>query len=124
MENYERIREIALSDVTILEEKGQTYGDSWKKRGGIGAFMQLARKWDRIENICTSMNYDVFAAGRVNMGDILDDIGDLRRYLLLVQAEVYARNTVAPAPSPFQPVAPQTAQLHPEMQSRFDRTDK
>lgn len=119
MENYERIREIALGDAAVLEEKGQTYGDSWKKRGGVGAFMMLARKMDRIENICASMNYDVFAVGRVNMGDIMDDIADLRRYLLLVEAEVRARNTVAPPPPPFPPVASQTAQLHPEMQARY-----
>lgn len=96
MENYKRILEIANSDVIVLEEKGQTYGDSWKKRGGTGAFMMLARKWDRIENICASMNYDVFEAGAADMGGILDDIADLRRYLLLVEAEVWARNTVAP----------------------------
>lgn len=110
MENYERILEIANNDVVVLEEKGATYGNSWKKRGGIGAFMMLARKWDRIENICTSMNYDILAAGRADMGGILDDIQDLRRYLLLVESEVLSRNYVAPsapsqvpAPPPFPP---------------------
>lgn len=109
MENYERILEIANNDVVVLEEKGATYGNSWKKRGGIGAFMMLARKWDRIENICTSMNYDILAAGRADMGGILDDIQDLRRYLLLVESEVLSRNSVTPsAPSQvmFTPPAP------------------
>jgi hypothetical protein len=88
MENYELILELANNDVVVLEEKGKTYGDSWKKRGGAGAFFMLARKMDRIENICSEMNYDIFTAGRANTGDILDDIADLRRYLLLVEAEV------------------------------------
>lgn len=114
MENYERIKEIALNDVDVLKEKGATYGESWKKRGGIGAFMMLARKWDRIENICTSVNYDILAAGGVDMGGILDDIQDLRRYLLLVESEVLSRFAAAasvppqvmftpPAPPPFPP---------------------
>ena len=37
-------------DVRELVEAEKSYGDSWRKRGGTGAFMMLARKWDRIEN--------------------------------------------------------------------------
>jgi hypothetical protein len=87
-ENYKLILELANEDAVVLEEKGRTYGDSWCKRGGVGAFMMLARKWDRIENICEAMNYNVFDACQENTGDILDDIADLRRYLLLVEAHV------------------------------------
>jgi len=39
-------------DVRELVEAEKSYGDSWRKRGGVGAFMMLARKWDRIENQC------------------------------------------------------------------------
>ena len=86
-ENYELIENLALQDVAVLKEKGKTYGSSWRSRGGIGAFMMLARKWDRIENISGGLGYDIFQAIQGgNVGDILDDIRDLRRYLLLVEA--------------------------------------
>lgn len=87
-ENYQTIANLAQRDVQTLKDKGKTYGSSWKKRGGVGAFMMLARKWDRIENIVTSAGYDIFKAGRANTGDVLDDIADLRAYLLLVESEV------------------------------------
>jgi hypothetical protein len=72
----------------FLEERGRTYGDSWKKRGGVGAFMMLARKWDRIENISGDSDYGLETALRNNIGNIVDDVDDLRRYLLLVESEV------------------------------------
>ncbi len=88
VENYENIQELADQDVMILEAKGKTYGRSWMKRGGIGAMMMLARKWDRIENIVREHGWDIFEASLENTGDINDDIADLRRYLLLVESEV------------------------------------
>lgn len=87
-ENYAAIQAIADYDVEVLKVKGETYGDSWRKRGGQGAFMMLARKWDRIENICSNAGYDIFGCGVNNVGDIMDDIADLRRYLLLVEAHI------------------------------------
>ena len=91
IEDYDLIRELALLDVQVLEEKGKTYGDSWRKRGGVGAYMMLARKMDRIENICKERGWNVFEAFARNEGDIVDDIRDLRRYLLLVDAYVGSR---------------------------------
>jgi len=81
---------LANGDVTALEEAQKSYGDSWRKRGGVGAFMMLARKWDRIENQVGKNSYDVFKTIRDDLTDtgILDDIRDLRRYLLLVEAHV------------------------------------
>ena len=78
---------LANGDVTALEEAQKSYGDSWRKRGGVGAFMMLARKWDRIENQVGKNNYDVFKTIKDDLTDtgILDDIRDLRRYLLLVE---------------------------------------
>lgn len=87
-ENYSQIRDIANTDVDTLIKKGETYGRSWQNRGGAGAFMMLARKWDRIENICKGVGYNIFKAGVNNTGEILDDIADLRAYLLLVESEV------------------------------------
>lgn len=119
-ENYKLIEDLARKDAAGLVEKGKTYGDSWKKRGGVGAMMMLARKWDRIENICRENNWDIFAAAGSNVGEIMDDIEDLRRYLLLVQAHVESEVRKAPA-APAMPVprapattpqAPTSAQQH------------
>ncbi len=35
----------------ILTQKSPTYKDSWRKRGLVGIYHNLCRKWDRIENI-------------------------------------------------------------------------
>ena len=96
--DMELIRKISEDDLITLKEKGVAYGESWKQRGGIGAFMMLARKWDRIENQAKhggSNMWDVFSAG-IEQGvhtkdNILDDIKDLRCYLLLVEAEIRTR---------------------------------
>lgn len=106
-----------LSDVqrhdhyTILR-KEEEYDASWKQRGGVGAFMMLARKWDRVENQVRALGYDIFSAivGDRRPEGILDDIADLRRYLTLVEA--YARHqgwvnmdaTDGPNPVVLQPV--------------------
>ena len=81
--NFEDIVE---DDVTELEEAHESYGDSWRKRGGVGAYMMLARKWDRLENKAEEHDWDIFEAIGEDPRDegILDDIRDLRRYLLLV----------------------------------------
>jgi len=75
-------------DVRELMDAEKSYGDSWRKRGGVGAFMMLARKWDRIENQTNKEGYDIFEAISKDPTDtgILDDIRDLRRYLILVES--------------------------------------
>lgn len=106
VENYEQIGQIAKEDVDILRNKGSAYGRSWIKRGGVGAFMMLARKWDRLETQVAKNGYDIFATIRDNRGgadDILDDIKDLRAYLLLVESHIMAPTTgpAFPAPAPL-----------------------
>lgn len=89
--------DIAMADVVALYEKGKDYGDSWKKRGGVGAFMMLARKWDRLEGqVQKEPKWDVFEHGvnDTRTEGILDDLSDLRRYLLLVEAEIRNRRAV------------------------------
>ena len=84
------VEEGAKIDVEKLHKAEQSYGNSWKKRGGIGAFMMLARKWDRLEKQVTENSFDVFLAAKkdTRAEGILDDIQDLRRYLMLVEAEI------------------------------------
>lgn len=108
---------VAQSDVEVLREKEKTYGASWKLRGGAGAFMMLARKWDRLENMLRAEpiivnrsrdgksnlilgQYDVFThiEHKPNGEDdsVLAQVRDLRRYLLLVEAEMAARGITRP----------------------------
>lgn len=74
-----------------LRKKEVHYKGSWQKRGGPGAFMMLARKWDRIESIAQEHGYDIFEAMMKNNGDIVDDIDDLIGYLVLCRAELVRR---------------------------------
>ena len=88
--DFNLIQNLANIDVAKLKHAQESYGDSWRSRGGVGAFMMLARKWDRIENQVSKDGYDVFKTIYDDPSDsgILDDIRDLRRYLLLVEGYV------------------------------------
>ena len=84
----QRVNGLANDDVSALHNAEKSYGDSWKKRGGIGAFMMLARKWDRIEKQVEVYRYDIFdaMANDKRPEGLLDDVRDLRRYLFLVDS--------------------------------------
>lgn len=88
---------IAQDDVDGLDRASEKYGCSWKKRGGVGAFFNFCRKWDRLEIRMqephpTAAPYDILAraADDPDVEGIIDDVRDLRRYLLLVEAELRA----------------------------------
>jgi len=80
----------ALADIIQLMNKNQAYGSSWKRRGGVGAFMMAARKWDRLEEIMKGVGYDVFVSDVKDIGGetVRDQVGDLRRYLMLIETEL------------------------------------
>jgi len=86
---------ITVTDIAEVREKDISYGASWKKRGGIGAYMMLARKMDRLEEL-VKPSYDIFKKIEDDMtgkdGTVLAEIRDLRRYLLLVEAEMLWRH--------------------------------
>ena len=86
-EGWQRLSE---ADVELLHLKEKDYRGSWRKRGGIGAYMMLARKFDRLEEAAQRCNYDIFEAIDCDRrpDGILDDIRDLRCYLLLVEEHV------------------------------------
>ncbi len=90
-----RVMCLGIEDADELHKAEQSYGDSWKQRGGIGAFMMAARKWDRLEKQVTEHGYDIFVAMEADQRDegILDDIRDLRRYLFLIDAEMCGRGS-------------------------------
>jgi len=73
-------------DTAQLRDKDKEYGGSWCKRGGPGAFMMMARKWDRVEHAISSVSLKVALASDTREEGILDDLGDLRRYIILVLA--------------------------------------
>jgi hypothetical protein len=101
-----KLEGIAAADVAKLIEAEKSYGDSWKKRGGVGAFMMLARKWDRIEKQVSERGYDIFAACIEDQRKegVIDDIRDLRTYLDLVEAELQVLGFHG-YPSAVQPLA-------------------
>ena len=39
MTKWENMKNIAQEDINTLKKAEDSYGDSWKRRGGIGAFM-------------------------------------------------------------------------------------
>lgn len=111
----ETLEAVAANDVAETWRKDVEYERSWKKRGGVGAFMMLARKWDRLETqvrrdipLATDNDgkkygaapYDILAHIRADKRPegLLDDIRDLRRYLMLVEAELVAEGTVKVPP--------------------------
>jgi hypothetical protein len=83
-------------DALLVTEADISYNGSWQARGGVGAFMMLARKWDRFEPRVKSHHYDVFEAirGDKRREGVIDDIRDLRRYLGLVEAYAVDVNLV------------------------------
>jgi len=85
--------ELGRNDGIGLVNAHKHYGNSWKKRGGVSAFMMLCRKWDRLEKFLEENGWDIFKALDADeRGEgLIDDIRDLRRYLLLIEAEAKAR---------------------------------
>lgn len=108
------LRGVVEDDLAQLEQKEREYGSSWKARGGVNAWFMLCRKFDRLEqsldpakrvhgeetdNTIAPLGralglpipaYDILLAGVLDsrVEGIIDTIGDLRRYLTLVEAEI------------------------------------
>tara|TARA_R110000803_G_scaffold3285_2_gene11177 strand:- start:5028 stop:5486 length:459 start_codon:yes stop_codon:yes gene_type:complete len=117
------LNHIAIADVKYIKEQEKTYQGSWKKRGGAGAFMNLGRKWDRLEQFMAQGydgvdKYDVFAAIQSDSDDfpldlvdtpsshdgtVLDQVRDLRQYLMLVESEVMRTQALGKLQNPSGP---------------------
>lgn len=88
LEYHAGLLPIALADVTTALGLDTQYKGSWRQRGGIGAFFTICRKWDRIEAAAAKHRYnfvDMVVEDDRPEG-VMDDIRDLRRYLLLLEA--------------------------------------
>lgn len=92
---------IAEDDINHLIRKEKKYKGSWKKRGGPGAFHMLARKIDRIENEVAEKGDDIFELCK-DPDFRKNEVGDLRRYLMLVEAEMRNFESVQEMPAEFQ----------------------
>ena len=78
--DFEQVCKVATS---LMRRKGISYGDSWKKRGQVGVFMNIARKFDRIENIleASAKGFDVDPDKiAVSEESLLDTVLDLFVY--------------------------------------------
>lgn len=113
---------VNATSVALMTEKARTYGDSWKRRGGRGAWYTLVRPMDRLVNrLEDEFGGDIFAAVAAQPeggdGTVLDAIRDLRNYLTLVEAEMVAQGVVtlptAPAPT-WEDRPTLAAEEHPE----------
>jgi len=90
---HRHLESIAKADIEYVRRKDKQYDASWKKRGGQGAFFTVVRPWDRFESISREAGYDIFEKIRAEGlsgpdGSLIACIRDLRRYLLLVEAEM------------------------------------
>lgn len=111
MRHLQHLAGVAAYDVAELQRKEATYRGSWKQRGGVGAWMMAVRKIDRLEGMLHEgsgygFGFNVFAAIQSQCdaekdydkqggdGMVLAEIRDLRRYLLLIEAEMVARGAV------------------------------
>lgn len=102
-EHWEFVGDVAYRDLRVLRVKDYQYHASFKKRGGVGAYMMLARKWDRIEPFVEGQhgcNILVAIGADQRPESLLDDIRDLRRYLLLIEAEAIHLGIATPSPLP------------------------
>lgn len=100
LRNESIIRNLADGDIEKLVNAQKSYGHSWISRGLRGAYFVMVRKIDRIENQMRQANFDLPAALSMFPGKdgIIDDIRDLRQYLLLIEAEIIAQKRLAVAP--------------------------
>ncbi len=99
-----RLSEIVKQDIKTVSKKDKDYGGSWKKYGGVGAYFNVARKWDRIENMVSFISdgvlakdghgpaaqYDLFQHIEQDPSSdgLIESVRDLRGYLLLVEEEL------------------------------------
>lgn len=89
----QKVKIIAECDQEILVQKERAYGASWRKYGGVSAFMNTARKFDRMVEQCKVNGYDIFKTDekdRNGIEGVMESIRDLRRYLFLI--EIYLRH--------------------------------
>ena len=90
---HRHLEAITKADIDYVRRKDAQYNASWKKREGAGAFFTIVRPWDRFDTISQAAGYDIFKKIREEGlegpdGSLIACVRDLRRYLLLLEAEM------------------------------------
>lgn len=108
---HQHIGKIAENDINYVRKKDAQYDASWKRRGGPGAWFTIVRPWDRLSQFMErpkqtgTMTHamvpvwernDIIGAMVAEKlsgedGTVTACVRDLRRYLLLLEAEVQER---------------------------------
>jgi hypothetical protein len=96
LEYHRHLQAIADADIAYVRRKDAQYRASWKRRGGPGAFFTIVRPWDRFESMTRDNGYDLFELiEREGLegpdGSLIACVRDMRRYLLLLEAEMTER---------------------------------
>jgi hypothetical protein len=105
---------VVEEDIRFLIERDKSYAGSWKQGGGKSAWYMLRRKMDRLIKMMQVPNVDIKCGTDVLLhairaddifarikespfgkdGTPLAEVRDLRRYLTLVEAEMYAEGVI------------------------------
>lgn len=98
------LEDVAAWDAEAVARSDLLYGASWRRRGGVGAYMVGIRKWDRLEELFGRSGVEsvVQLIARPDTRDeAWDTLIDLRRYLLLWEGHRLALlgNPTAATPS-------------------------
>lgn len=109
-----RLRDVTDTLIEQLVRARESYGESWNRRGGTGAYMVAMRKVDRLETVMPQYGYDLFRALREDQRPegIADDIFDLAAYLLLW---IEHADTLGVWPKPLRRGVAGSGQQHPEL---------
>ena len=113
----------AVADCEQVRAKDAAYGGSWHKRGGTGAFHALARKGDRI--VSQLELFKTFERARIEdkTESIDDTLGDLRRYLILVEAWHVARERGAKNTWKPRKLSAEGQKTYDKLAERFSQSD-
>lgn len=84
--DFDLMRTLANGLVDLAIAKDKAYGASWKRRGGIGAYMTIVRKPDRLEAQMELNGYNIFDVSVApEDGESIDEtLRDTVNYCLLV----------------------------------------
>lgn len=100
MRYMDHLEVVAADAVGLIREKTGTYGDSWKRRGGPGAWFTIVRPIDRLEGIAAKFGGDIFEAVRHHPsgddGTALACVRDIMNYCILIEAHARAALGVGP----------------------------
>lgn len=83
--NFAEVRSISAAIIDLLEKKNKEYGESFRLRGGQGAFFAYVRKPDRLQAQLARRGYDIFDVSTDGSTEEIDEtIKDEIGYLLLI----------------------------------------